>query len=112
MPISEIERRRAEKVLREYCAQRTDPAIRDRIEIVYRLEGNCAYIAERRPDWMNPSTVRDHDVAKFRFVVKARALTLYWLDSNLAWHRFPDCPPARDIGDLLPVVEAEPIFYG
>ena len=112
MPISEIERHRAEKVLREYCSQRTDPAIRDQLEIVYRLEGNYAYIAERRPDWMNPSIVHDHDVAKLRFVVKERAWTLYWRDRNLAWHRFPDCAPARDIGDLLPVVEAEPIFYG
>jgi hypothetical protein len=112
MPISEIERHRAEKVLGEYCTRRTNPAIRHQVEIVYRLEGNYAYVAERRPDWRNSSIIRDHDVAKFRFVVKDRAWTLYWLDRNLAWHLFPDCAPASDIGDLLPVVDSEPIFYG
>ena len=112
MPISEIERRRAEKTLSEYCVRRTNPAIRDQLEIVYRIEGNYAYIAERRPDWMDASIVRDHDVAKFRFVVKDRLWVLYWLDRNLAWHRFPDLAPASDIRDLLQVVDNEPIFYG
>ena len=82
MPISEIEGRRAEKTLSEYCARRTNPAIRDQLEIVYRLEGNYAYIAERRPDWMDASIVLDHDVAKFRFVVKDRAWVLFWSDPN------------------------------
>ncbi len=77
MPISEIERHSAEKILREYCARRTNPAIRDQLEIVYRLEGNYAYISERRPDWMDSSIVRDHDVAKLRFVVKQRTWSLY-----------------------------------
>jgi len=112
MPISEIERRKAERVLREYCAAKTNPAIRHELEIVYRFEGNCAFISERRPDWRDRSIIRDLDVAKFRFVVKDRAWALYWLDRNLKWHLFPDCRPSRDIGKLLPVVDAEPIFYG
>lgn len=112
MPISEIERRRAEKVLSEYCARRTNPEVRDQLEIVYRLEGDCACVAERRPDWMNASIVRDHDVAKFRFVMKDRAWTLYWRDRNLAWHRFPDRAPTREIGELLAIVDSDPIFYG
>ncbi len=94
MPISEIERRKAEKVLGAYCMERTNPAVRDQLEIVYRLEGNYAYISERRPDWRDSSIVRDHDVAKFRFVVNRRVWTLYWLDRNLKWHLFPDCAPA------------------
>ncbi len=112
MPISEIERRKADKVLGAYCTERTNPAVRAQLEIVYRLEGNYAYISERRPDWRDSSIVRDHDVAKFRFVVNRRVWTLYWLDRNLEWHLFPDCAPARDIGQLLPVVDSEPIFYG
>ncbi len=112
MPISEIERYKAVKALREYCGERTNPAVRDQVEIVYRLEGNVAYVSERRPDWQDPSIVRDHDVAKLRFVVKERAWKLYCRDSNLRWHRFNDCPPAKDIAALLRVVDAEPIFYG
>ncbi len=112
MPISEIERRKAEKVLRAYCAERTDPLLQDQLQIVHRLEGNYAYISERRPHWQDSSIIRDHDIAKFRFVVKRRAWTLYWRDSNLKWHVFPDCAPAQDIAELLPVVDSEPIFYG
>lgn len=112
MPISEIERRKAERVLEEYCSRRTDPAIRDQLEIVYRLEGNYAYIAERRPDWIDRSIVRDHDVAKFRFVVKSRTWHLYWRDRNQRWHRFEEYAPSRDLESLLAVVDEEPIFYG
>ena len=112
MPISEIERHKAERTLREYCSRRTNPAIRDQLEIVFRLEGNWAFIAERRPDWRDPSIVRDEDIAKFRFVVKERAWTLWWRDRNLAWHLWPDCEPAADIAELLPIVDSEPIFYG
>jgi len=112
MPISEIERRKAEKTLRDYCARRTNPAIRKQLEIVYRVDGNYAYIAERRPDWMDSSIVRDHDVAKFRFVVKSRTWHLYWRDRNLKWHRFEEYAPSRDLRPLLAVVDDEPIFYG
>jgi hypothetical protein len=70
------------------------------------------YLAERRPDWRDPSIRRDEDVAKFRFVVKLRAWTLYWRDRNLRWHRFEEIPPVRGLAELLPVVDAEPIFYG
>ncbi len=112
MPISEIERHKAEKVLAAYCTERTDPAVRDQVEIVFRLEGNYAYVSERRPHWRDSSIVRDHDIAKFRFVVNQRAWTLYWRDSNLRWHVFPECAPSRDIAALLPVVDSEPIFYG
>ena len=112
MPISGIERRKAERTLQDYCERRTNPAVRDKLEVVYRLEGNFAYIAERRPDWLDGSIVRDHDVAKFRFIVKQRAWVLSWRDRNLKWHRFPDCEPAADIGEPLPVVDSEPIFYG
>ena len=112
MPINEIERRKALNALRKYCAERTDPSLRDQLEIVHRLEGNDAFISERRPDWQDRSIVRDHDIAKLRFVVSRRVWTLYWRDSNLRWHRFEDCEPARDIGDLLAVVDSEPIFYG
>ena len=112
MPISEIERHVAEKVLREYCTRRTDPSIRDELEIVFRLEGNEAYISERRPDWRDPSIVRDHEVAKFRFVVKTRTWQLYWRDRNLRWHRFDEYAPSRSLAKLLPIVDEEPIFYG
>jgi len=42
----------------------------------------------------------------------SRAWTLYWRDRNLRWHRFEEIPPVRDLAELLPVVDAEPIFYG
>lgn len=112
MPISEIERRKAEKTLRAYCRKRTNPALRHQLETVCRFEGNVAYISERRPHWQNPSIVQDHDVAKLRFVVKRRAWVLHWRDSNLKWHVFEDRAPAKDIATLLPVVDSEPIFYG
>lgn len=112
MPISEIDRHKAERTLRNYCAGRTNPAVRDQLEIVYRFDGNFAFIAERRPDWLDESVLRDHDVAKFRFLVKERLWVLYWRDRSLNWHIFADCDPAADIAELLPIVDAEPIFYG
>ena len=112
MPLTDIERRRAEIALREYCARRTKPHIRHLLEIVYRIDRQFAFVAERRPDWRDHSIIRDHDVAKFRFDMSTREWALYWRDRNLKWHRFEDCEPSDDLNDLLPVVDAEPIFYG
>ena len=42
----------------------------------------------------------------------SRRWALYWRDRNLKWHRFDKCAAATDIAELLPVVDAEPIFYG
>ena len=44
--------------------------------------------------------------------MSTREWALYWRDRNLKWHRFEDCEPSDDLNDLLPVVDAEPIFYG
>lgn len=112
MPMNDIERGRAERTLREYCARKLRPEIRHELEIVYRIEGRFAYVSERRPDWLDPEVIRDHDVAKFRFDMTRREWVLYWRDRNLRWHVFEDCRPARDLADLLAVVDAEPIFYG
>ena len=112
MPLTDIERGRVEKALREYCARKLRPAIRHKLEIVYRIERQFAYISERRPDWRNRSVYRDHDVAKFRFDMARREWILFWQDRNLKWHRFEDYSPSRDIAKLLPIVDAEPIFYG
>ncbi len=112
MPLTESQKSAAEHILQEYCAGRTAPELRDKLEIVYRFEGNCAFIAERRPDWRNPKVSRDEDVAKFRFMVKSQRWVLYWCDSNLRWHVFPETRPAKQLFSLLPVVDREPIFYG
>ena len=112
MPIGESQRNSVERILQEYCARHTKPEIRDKLEIVYRFEGNCVYIAERRPDWRKPAVYRDEDIAKFRFTVKTQEWSLYWCDQNLRWHLFTDCRPTRNIARLLPIVDREPIFYG
>ena len=39
-------------------------------------------------------------------------LVLIAVMANLRWQVFPDCAPAQDIAELLPVVDSEPIFYG
>jgi hypothetical protein len=110
--MTDIERGRAEKALREYCARKLRPDIRHELEIVYRIAGRFAILSERRPDWQNRSVYRDHDVAKFRFDMAERKWVLLWRDRNLRWHRFENSAPATDIAELLPVVDAEPIFYG
>jgi hypothetical protein len=112
VPISEIERYRAERTLAAYCDAKSPVAVRDQLQIVYRFEGNTAFVAERRPDWQDPTIIRDHDVAKFRFVVRDRLWSLYWRDRNLEWHRFEGCHASSDIATLLPIVDREPIFYG
>lgn len=112
MPISEIEKHRAEMALRGYCARLTRPEIRHELEIVFRLEGLVAFIAERRPDWSDRSVYRNHDIAKLRFSVATREWSLFWRDRNSKWHRFADCPPSANIADLLHVVRAHPIFHG
>lgn len=110
--MTDIEKRRAEIALRNYCAQRLRPEIRHELESVYRLEKQFAYISERRPDWQDATIRRDHDVAKFRFDMTSRRWALYWRDRNLKWHRFDKYAATTDIAELLPVVDAEPIFYG
>ena len=112
MPISEIERRKAEDSLRAYCEAKTNPAVRDQLAIVYRIEGNYAYVSEQRPDWRDPSINRVYDVAKMRFMVKDREWVLFWRDRNLRWHEFELCRRSSDVSDLLEVIDREPIFYG
>ena len=112
MPLSEIEQKKAEFSLAKYCDAKTSQALKSQLEIVFRVEGNFAYISEKRPNLRNPDEVMVHDVAKFRFVVKDRVWVLYWCDSNLNWHVFDEAKPSKDVSALFNTVDSHPIFYG
>ncbi len=69
MPIPEVEKDSASKLLKQFCETRIPARVRHQIELGFRFEGSVAYLFERRPDWRGSDEWMSMDIARFRYFI-------------------------------------------
>lgn len=103
MALSEFEILRIQKIVGGYVeSKRPEPHIRASLDIKYSISGQSFVIYEVRPNWRNPEEVLQNPVAKATFIKTKKVWRLYWMGSDLKWHRYEPLP---DTGILERVVE-------
>ena len=115
MALSELERKRFEKVVSRFIeARRPPPEIRPKLDLGFRLDGQSVEIFEIRPDWRNPIEKMENSVAKATYVKRAKEWRVYWQRADLKWHRYEPYPTALSIEEFLEVVneDAHCCFFG
>ncbi|MCW8830730.1 MAG: DUF3024 domain-containing protein [Gammaproteobacteria bacterium] len=114
MPLSEFEIRKIEKIVGEYCANKTPPHIKDKLQITFKIINNEVWIYEKRPIWNNPSEWSEMPVAKTKYILKTKQWTLYWADRNSKWHIYNEIRPNKDIKKIIQEIDNDPtgIFWG
>ena len=65
MSFNDLEKKRIERALDGFLAKRRPPPhIRPELDIGYRIDGQSVEIFEIRPQWNDPSVIRQHPKAK------------------------------------------------
>jgi hypothetical protein len=87
--------------------RRPPPAIRDQLDIGYRIADQSVEIFEIRPDWRGSGGTNETHVAKTTYVRTDDRWKVFWMRRDLRWHGYE---PAREVDSLdavLRVVERD-----
>ena len=114
MALSEFQRARVGKLLREYCEARVPERARDKVRLEFRLGKHDVVLFEERVHYLPPHEWYEIPIAKFRYVASHREWRLYCQFSDLRWHEYEPRFSADDFDTLLEEVDEDPtgIFWG
>jgi len=114
MTFSELELKRIEQAVGEFCRRRSPAYLKDKLRLEYSVKGHDVVIVERRPRWDNPKEWIESPVVKLKFIRSANKWRLYWQRADLKWHEYPGLSSSDRIGDLVREVDADPLacFFG
>jgi len=102
----------AAKLVERYAAAMVPPEVQDEIRLEVETVGNSITIWECRPPW-RPEWTRK-GIARFRYSPSEKSWTVYWMRSDLKFHRYTLVGPQPGIGPLLDEVARDPhaCFWG
>ena len=114
MALSEIERARVTKRLTAFCNARVPAALRNKVQVGFRIKGSEVVLFEERPDFHDPLEWREMVAAKLKYVRTQGQWRLYCQHRDLRWHEYEALPASRSFDRLLDEVDADPtgIFWG
>lgn len=114
MPFSDLERKRIEQTVDDFCDKRSPVQLKDKLRLVYAVKGHEVVISERRPRWDNQTEWTETPVAKLKFIRSAGKWRLYWMRADLKWHEYPGLSSSPRLDDLVREIDADPLacFFG
>jgi hypothetical protein len=114
MPLSADHQAQVKTLLGPLCAPSPDPAVRAKLRVDYRLEGNSVILFEARPHWQQSDKWIEEPVAKFQYVASIERWRLFCRRRDLRWHGYTPLPQADTLEELVQEVESDltGIFWG
>ncbi len=114
MAFSELELQMIEASVGALCRRRSPAELRDKLRLVYEVDGHSITVSEERSDWREPKQRRRTPVARLRYTRTTRLWTLYWMRRDLRWHAYEGAAPRRDLRILVEAVDADEYgaFFG
>jgi hypothetical protein len=105
MPLSELEKKRIEKLFTDYCAKKIPVQYHNELRVEFEIKGNEVYLLECRSPWRGEGDWTRMKVARFKKDPKTETWLLYWADRNSKWRQYPPMPFHARIEKLLDEVE-------
>ena len=115
MAFNDLDRKRIEKAMTAFLDKRRPPPhIRPQLDIGYRLIEQSVELFEIRPQWDDPSIIREQPFAKATYVGTQNLWKVFWKRGDLKWHGYKPALTVKSIEDFLAVVDADPhgCFFG
>jgi hypothetical protein len=84
--------------------------IRHKLDISWRIERQSVLLFEIRPQWNDPSVIREIDFAKATWVQKAKEWHIYWVRADQKWYRYPPLDSVVNLQRFIIEIEKDP--YG
>ncbi len=102
--------------IRRFADARVPPGVRAQVRLEVEVGRSTVTIVEMRAPWKpeyGPAWTRSA-IASLRYSEKHQGWTLYWMDSNGAWHRYSKEPPVPHVSPLLDEIARDPraVFWG
>ncbi len=105
MALSELEKKRIEKIFTDYCEEKIPPQYRNELRVEYQIRGDEVSLIECRAPRRGEGEWTSMKVARFKKDHKTETWQLSWADRNDRWKSYPPLPYHRDIEKLLAEVE-------
>ena len=108
MAVSIEELGKIDHIVGDWCIQRVPPEIKNKLDHDYEVDGQSVTLFEVRPLWRGqPGEVIRSPYAKFRYVKTSGLWQIYWRRASGKWQAYEPDPVARDIEDVLKIIEAD-----
>jgi hypothetical protein len=115
MAFSEFDRKRHERDLGRFIeARRPPPHIRPKLDLGFRMTGQSIELFEIRPDWRDPTVIRESSFAKATYIGTQKRWRIFWKRRDLKWHGYDPHPEAETLDEVLEVIgsDAYHCFFG
>jgi hypothetical protein len=108
MALSELERKRCERIVGAFIETRRPPAhVRQKLDLGFRVADRSVEIFEIRPQWNEPEVKREHAVAKATYVKAEAVWRVYWQRRDLKWHRYDPVPVVESLEAFVQLVNED-----
>ncbi|VAW47355.1 hypothetical protein MNBD_GAMMA04-1610 [hydrothermal vent metagenome] len=108
MAISEFEIKRVESIISKFVESRRPPAhVRDQVDLDFRISDQSVEIFEIGPLWNDPSVKSESPIAKATYVKSRKVWNIYWMMSDLKWHKYSPNPDVKLLEDFVKTVNED-----
>ena len=108
MALSEFEIEKAKILIEGFMEKRRPPVeIRDEVDLGCRIHGQSIIIFEVRSDWRDSNQKIEEMVAKTTYVMTDRRWKIFWMRSDLKWHRYDPLPEVDDLEDFFTTIDQD-----
>jgi len=113
MSFSELERRRIERILSQYCQARVPSSAKDRLRLEHAVGEDWISVSERRRGADTSGQWTRAELLRLRFDVHSQTWSLYVPGGEGGWERYAPVASSTNLEDLLEAVGGAPsaIFW-
>jgi hypothetical protein len=105
---SEFELKRYHTLLDEYIKSIRPPIdIREQLDIAYRIENQSIFIFEIRPEFQNPNSKIEIEVAKSTYIRTQNRWKIFWMRSDLKWHGYEPDLFVDSIEEVIEIIKSD-----
>ena len=111
MAFSEVDLKRIDQTVGGFCGKRSPGHLKEKLRLMYAVEGHEVVVVERRPRWDNQAERTETPVTKLKFIRSANKWRLYWMRADMKWHEYPRLSSCHHLDDLVQEIDADSLVY-
>lgn len=86
---------------------RPPEALRDKVDLSYRIEDQSIIIFETRSLWNKPGEFIETEIAKTTYVERKHHWKIFWKRADLKWHAYEARPTVKTLREFTEVVSED-----
>ena len=108
MPIDILQKAEIIEALENFLQKRRPlVGMRSLVDLAYKVDNQSVFIYEIRPRWNNHNELFNSNIAKATYVKTQNHWDVYWMRSDLKWHKYQPKPPVKTIKEFTDLVDKD-----